>query len=210
MKTAVEHSRSEEPVPPLSTSAIRDLGRLEQLASVLRTELSKRYGTEMPAVSLRFLSERELDEDAQRTGDPFRRFQLVAFSAGSEIAFNPHADFASWRDFLGHEIGHAALDARGFDVEPYGPGGVMGSRRVYHEEAADLIQRDAREILLKAGEGAGFWNRLDRLLDMEELFRSPSPLERLMRMHGITMKQVLEEPERILAAHPETFAPRRY
>jgi hypothetical protein len=97
------------------------------------------------------------------------------------------------------------LDAAGFDVEPYLPGGLMGPKRILHEMVAEAFQADGA-VILREHRLVG--NIISRWL---EGFISPwSPLMSFMQTRGMTMKDLLAEPEAVLAKYPEFFAPRPY
>jgi hypothetical protein len=80
-------------------------------------------------------------------GGPAWKRNIVNLCASQDIGLNPHISKSDWLEILPHEIGHAVLDAAGFNVEPYLPKGLMGPRRVLHEMVADTFEAEGALIL---------------------------------------------------------------
>lgn len=195
------------------SGTMRELAELSRAFQVLKSAFAERFKVDIPDCTIRLLTEAELDEDFERTRNPMRRYELVAFAEGTEIAFNPHSSFIDRIKFLAHELGHCTLYANGFEPDEYQKDGVMGSKRVYHEEVGDFFGRQGEEILREHGFLGG------RLATFFAIFNIADKLDRLgegaviaglLKNEALTMHDILTRPDDILAAHPNEFKPRHY
>ena len=160
------------------------------------------YGIRIVPPNVRLLTETELDQYVSKGGPAWKR-NIINLCASQDIGLNPHISKSDWLEILPHEIGHAVLDAAGFNVEPYLPKGLMGPRRVLHEMVADTFEAEGA-LILRENKLVG--NFISRWFDG---FFSPwSPLMTFMREENMIMKDLLANPQGVLLKYPEFFSPR--
>lgn len=193
---------SREVIP--STEINPRLARVYEALEVLCQEFEKLYDIKLDRPTVRLLTEHELDDYVSRGGPMWMR-NKVNLSEGQSIMLNPHISENDWLEILPHEIGHAALNAAGFEVDPYLPHGFMGPRRVLHELVADTFETHG-EAILRDHRLIG--NCVTRFFSG---FISPwSPLISFMQDSKVTMKEILTNPGAILESHKKYFFPRQY